>query len=121
MSGTHEHVSGWTASGTVTHAIGAVPGSHKPHYVLVDDDGHLGVQGVDPIIAPSVEMAGEHPYMAVEHDRTEWVEWGMGHRSLLYVDVTGPDGYHAQLLWDPVGYPFVLLQNGQVESAEAAR
>jgi hypothetical protein len=41
------------------------------------------------------------------------VNWpGSPRRSPLYLDIHDSGGFHARLLWDTVGYPWVCLQSG---------
>lgn len=113
----HKYLVSAAGSGVVVHETPEAGNSRRRHYVVVTDDGTLttipfvDLDGDPPLVE---DRDGDHPYRVVEHDRSEWVKWpGSVHQSPLYLDIHGPGGWHARLLWDTVGFPWVPLQNQQ--------
>lgn len=115
---THRYLVSAHLSGVIVHETPPAGNMRLRYLVVVADGGTLWVLAKADTGYLTEDRPGPCPYRVVEHDCTEWVTWpGSIHQSLLYLDVHGPDGYHAQLLWDTVGYPWVCVQSGRVRSA----
>lgn len=119
------HIYVWEphASGILVYRIPAEQGSHGEIWVLIDHDGYVHLVPSD-FVGPGSRSAertlerveGPHPYTVVEYDRTKRVNFGSGiHTALLYLDIYGPNDFHARVLYDTVGIPIFAQQNGNYD------